>query len=405
MPENRRAAGTLLRLRSRIVPLAELTGDDRARWRALADRAVEPNVGLDPDFLAPVLGWGDLGDDIRLVIVEDDDAFRAVLAVTVVRPKPWVPMRFVSTGGRFATAHAERHAPLLDPELTESALAALLEAVRTEVPGSLLGILAFPADGPVADALVRLESRGAVKVAERRSTANAYLSAPAGLGPASPPPGSPAIAASLATGHLSTARRRKLFQSVRALEREAGAALAVEDRSSAPDLVEQFLELQASGWKGDRDRGGAAMRFDAGHAGWFRDVVEGFRARGRLAAIAVTAGDELVVLNLVLDSGDAVFGFVDAYADRYRKHGPGNLGRLAAIEFARRADARFFDPGFGEDYASAAQWFPDRRSHRDLLLANGARARAALGAFETARRLRSARGGSAGTDGPVNDGA
>ncbi|WP_146340756.1 hypothetical protein [Nesterenkonia sp. NBAIMH1] len=79
--------------------------------------------------------------------------------------------------------------------------------------------------------------------------------------------------------HRSASTRRRARRAREALERRFGGELSLRDRGDDPQAVEDFLALQAAGWKGDASKKGEAYQV-TGRAEWLREVTDKFRSRG-----------------------------------------------------------------------------------------------------------------------------
>ncbi|WP_203669570.1 GNAT family N-acetyltransferase [Cellulomonas pakistanensis] len=378
-------------MHARLVPLPRVTAADARAWRRLADAAVEPNLYLDPRFLVPARHRGTDVHDLRLLVVEEGTEWLALLAVTTTTVAPGVPLRAVTTGGTFMTTHSDRHHPLVRAGREVEALGALLRGLREVGLPGLVQLQHFPADGPLADALARVLGRGGMLVHERRRTASAFARRAAVPVDriARAAPGTPLVDPPLAVEHMGTGRRKDLRRRVRGLARDAGGPLELHDVSDDCGVDEEFAAFQAAGWKGDAERGGAALALDRVAYQWFRDVAAGFRRDGDAVVLRLTAGGETLFMSYALRSGGAYFGFLDAYGEQHGKFSPGAVGRLAELTYVLAAtDATAFDPAFDARYATGTQLYPERREYVDLLVSTrGLVARTAVRAAPVAERL------------------
>lgn len=367
-------------MRTRIARIGDLTDADWDRWGRLAHRAVEPNGWLDPVFVRPAARWPAMADDLLIALTEDDEDLRGVLAFTVSRQRR-LPLTLLTTEGRFMTWHADRHHPLVDPDCTDDALGALLTGIGTSGLGHLIEISLFPADGPLADALTRLADAGAVGVTEVDTVASVHAAmASSGDNPADR--GVQGLLEGIVRGatSLKADHRRKLWSKARAFESHAGTPLELEDWSTREDVADRFIALQSQGWKGDEARGGAGFSTDPAYEQWFRDVVTQAQERSTLVAVALTAADRLVALNLALVSGSACSGFVDCYDEEFRGYGPGTLARVATWRWALQTrDVVLFDPALNDPRIENARLYPDAREFRHLVIGAGGRGKVMLG--------------------------
>lgn len=374
----------------RSIPLVEVTDADVQAWQRLADHAVAPNMYLDPRYLVPARHRGEEAADVRVVVVQEGGEWLAAVAVTTKPVAPHVPVRAATTGGAFATVHSDRHHPLVRAGCEVESLAALLRGMReVGLPGLVL-LRRFPGEGPLADALADVQRTTSVRVWERRRDIGAFAPRAAMTLPrVAPLGGGVLVDPPLAVDHLPRDERSNLLRRARGLAREAGGPLELHDIGADPTAEDQFVELQAAGWKGDVDRGGSALRLDPVAERWFRQVAAGFRRDGDLAVLRLAAGGRTQWIGYAVRSGGAYFGFLDAYAEQHRRYSPGSIGRVAILTYLLGStDAPYFDPGFDSRYAAGARLFPSSRPVVDLLVsAGGMTARTVLRAAPAARRF------------------
>lgn len=361
---------------TRIVPLASVGAADAERWRTLAARAVEPNAYLDPRFLVPAARRPD-ASDIRVVFVERDGELLGVHQFTVGRLEGRWPVWVVTTEGGFMSVHADRHHPLVAAEDPVGTVRALLRGLRAARLPGLVALKRIPADGILAEAVAEAVSAESFACVERVRRTSAFARR------------RPSVGGMFDMSHLSPSRSKVYRRHVRTIEREAEGVLEVTDRCDHPEIVEEFLDFQAAGWKGDPGRGGGAFRLDPVHERWCRDVTDGFSADGDLVAPTLTAGSHTVFMALALVSGGAAFGFIDAYNERFARSGPGALGRLAEWHCVlATTPSSFFDPAFDPFYVESTKLYPDRRDHVDLLVGTTTFGHAIVRALPLARRVR-----------------
>lgn len=373
----------------RLIPLADVTDADERAWRELAGDALAPNMCLDPRFLLTARSRPD-AHEVRVLAAREAGAWLGALAVTTKRVAPRLPVRALTTGGEFMTSQCDRHHPLLRRDRAPEALDALLRGAPTVgLPGLAL-LRRFPAEGPLADVLATVADRRGMRVHERSRDVGAWAPREAfDVLPVPPLAGGVLTDPPLSTGHLRTDDARNLRRVARGLARELGGPLELRDESDDPAAVDRFVALQASGWKGDVARGGAALGLDAADERWFRDSTDAYRRDGDLAALRLTAGGETIWSGFQVRSGGGWFGLLDAYDERFRRFSPGSVGRIACMTYLLgTTDAPFVDPGFGSHYAVGARLWPAARPQVDLLVAaRGPAAHAVLRAVPLARRL------------------
>ncbi len=94
----------------------------------------------------------------------------------------------------------------------------------------------------------------------------------------------------------------------------------------APDAIrhafEQFLALEASGWKGQR---GAALLLDPSRAAFARQAFNGLAEAGLAEIHALQVNGQPAAMLTLLRSGAGCFGWKLAYDERLRDFSPGIL--------------------------------------------------------------------------------
>ena len=372
-------------MRFRVASLEELTEQDWARWTRLATRAAEPNGWLDPVMVRPATAWHEMTKDLRVAFVEDDHDLRGVLAFTEM-PQRRMPVTLATTEGRFMTWPADRHHPLVDQAVVDDALVALVRGLCARGPLHLVDVSLFPADGPLADALARAAATATLGVSSMGMVTSVHAPRPdvrdgsASFRAGENPPAGTLETMIRAAPSLKGDQRRKLWSKARAIGTAAGAPLELEDWSRRDDVASRFVTLQGAGWKGDAARGGAGFSTDAEYERWFRDVVSAAQARDGLVAVALTASDRLVALNLAIVSGSTCSGFVDCYDEQFRSHGPGSLARVATWRWALETRAvTDFDPALNDPRVENARLYPEVRLYHHVTMGAGSRTRVALG--------------------------
>jgi CelD/BcsL family acetyltransferase involved in cellulose biosynthesis len=354
---------------ARLRPVTELSDTDISAWRELADQAVEPNPFLDPDFVLPAaeaLRPRHLG----LLVTTDGADWTACLPVTRARGWRRVPLRGLVT---WRHLYCYLGTPLLRADAGDAA-AGLLDAGRRE-SSSFLGLDLLGADGPVNAQLEQAQRALGAEPVEfgrfERASVNRRAQADY-VG-------------------LSTKHRRELQRLRRRLEEKLGEELEARDRSDDEAAWDEFLAIEASGWKGEE---GTALA-SSGHGDLFRELCRRFERRGSLRLFALQDGPRTIAMLCCLISGDTAFAFKLGVAPDLLEYSPGGQALVQyfddfhADERLRRIDS-CAEPG--NQFAN--RLFPDRRPIRICAISrpglSGFAARPALrGGAWLRRRLRS----------------
>ena len=295
----------------------EVAGGERlaalqADWQALAARADTPNIFMNP-LLVKLAGDADPSRRrVALLAWHERDGKRnlvGVWAFSIGRaPQSILPVSVL-------TAPAMAHGYLATPAIDRDALDAVLEA--------MLATIANDASLPNIVALDTMTADGATMQALRRVLA-ARGSAPYVLAEAVRP-----LLASELDGKqylekaLSSGSRKKLRQHRRRLGEKGALEYTV---STAPADVqrafEDFLTLEAAGWKG---RQGTAIASNPADTAYARAMIAALAARGEACIHALTFDGKPVSMQLVLRAGPAAFTWKTAYDETERDFSPGML--------------------------------------------------------------------------------
>ncbi|SOE00426.1 GNAT family N-acetyltransferase [Blastococcus haudaquaticus] len=339
-----------------------------AQWRDLATRAAEANPFAEPDVVVPAMRHLD-GRDAALLTVWDGDRLDALL------PVRW-PMRIPLPGGRWlplpaweATTLPYRPlgTPLLDRTRAVDAAAALLRPpVSARRPAAMLGVRAFSDDGPVAAAFDEALAGGGRTVLRLKTYQRAVFLSDSGTTP----------------GKSGRRRYRQVRAAREKLDQQVGVS-TILDRSGDPSAVEDFLRLEASGWKG---RAGSALACRPEHADWFREMCAGLAAQGRLELLSLRAGGKDLAMECCLLAGEDAFHLKAAYDEAYADYVPGMQPLLHVID-GQGGKAHRRDSCTLPDNALMNSLWPDRRTLSTVLLPlHGAVGGATLGLVRGARR-------------------
>ncbi|MET0306252.1 MAG: GNAT family N-acetyltransferase [Solirubrobacterales bacterium] len=235
--------------------------------------------------------------------------------------------------------------PLVDRDRLDRYAAGLVAAVERRGMGHFL-VLRDIDEGPVLDAL--RDAIGAsrkVEVAFERSFERA------------------AVERRTEADYVSTlksSRRRRLNRRQRKLAEAVDGELDCRYVRCADGAVETFLELEASGWKGEL---GTAMACDSGSTAFFAEMCKWFDQRGRLQMRVMQGNEKAIVMNCNLVAGNAMFSFKTAYDESFRKYAPGLLLQLDDFSAWHEREREDYMDSCGDPNAQTLnEFWPDRRT-------------------------------------------
>jgi CelD/BcsL family acetyltransferase involved in cellulose biosynthesis len=290
------------------LPLADLARL-ATEWQSLADRALAPNVFLEPAFAlaaAPVLGA-----DAAAGLVWARASPRRLMGffpARIERRRYGIALP-VLVG--WAHPYGPLGTPLIDRDAGSAVISAWLDhlAGRPDLPHLLL-LPYLPVTGPVGQAL-------ATAVAQRNGKCIALAGHQrALLAPAGP--------REHYLDHAIGAKKRKELRRQRKRLAEAGALLSstVREPAAMAAALGDFLALEAAGWKG---RAGTAARTDDRIRAFMEQAVTGLAAAGKARISRLMAGERPIAALVTLRSGTTAWCWKIAYDEAFGRFSPGVL--------------------------------------------------------------------------------
>ena len=316
-----------------------------AGWDALAQAAVEPNPFYESWYLLPSLGVFDPDNHVELLCLEADGRLVGLL-----------PLRREHRYYRHPLPHWRNwvHANVflgnpLVAEGFETAFwrEALAWCDGNTGPALFLHLAHVPGEGPLHQALARVlaeSGRSAATVMrEERAALRSELSAEAYL-----------------EASLTAKKRKELRRQHRRLAEEGELTVL---RSTGDDNVdawaEEFLHLEAAGWKGDAC---SALASDFATRILFVEALEGAARRGRLERLAVRLdGKPLAMLASFLCPPGA-FSYKTAFDERLARFSPGVLLQRENLALLDLPDIAWADSCAAADHPMIDHLWRERRT-------------------------------------------
>ena len=329
-----------------------------SEWRRLVQRCAEPNVFMEPAVAGAMYTVTETPLHVLLAWSRRADGGADLIGVwllVIARPSSRLPIRTLEAPCNSLTFLGS---PVLDRERAVEALAAMLEAVaRDPTLPKLICANQIATDGPVFSALVAAAGRqgGSIVAIERRQRAK--LDAPA--------------AGQAAPAHPVSSKRRADLRRHRKRLAERGELRHVSYRKpeEVSTAFQEFLDLEAAGWKGRKSRRGRAIRNAPPLRAFAQTMIVGLARDGCAGIEALRLDDRAIAMSIWLRSGRTAFGWKMAYDEGYAKCGPGSLLMEAMPEtvFAN-GDIDTIDSCNRDTSAALALIWPERREIADLLI-------------------------------------
>jgi CelD/BcsL family acetyltransferase involved in cellulose biosynthesis len=282
-----------------------LTSIDPGQWRALAQRAVEPNGYYLPGWELAVSATARGRTSASALPAFDGSSKRLIGLMPVI--SLWHALKIPLPALVSAHPYGTLCSPLIDRDAAIEAATRLLQQARAAGAHALV-LNDVALDGAAMASLKQVLNRDGLKPRLLSSYVRASLDATQD--------GETLLRDALGTRKLKELRRQR-----HRLEQHGPV---VFDVAHKPDEIrpalETFLQLEASGWKGKR---GTALIQHAGDATFIRRAVPALAETAQCEIITLRAGAIPVAAGIVLRHQDRAFFFKLGIDERFAKYSPG----------------------------------------------------------------------------------
>lgn len=304
-------------LRVSVLSDARALGAIRGQLEELAGDLCEPNVFYESWMLEPAIRH--LGEDLdfELVCIHCADGGQRLCGFFPLVRVPLhgaLPFQLYSL---WQHAHCFRCTPLIRRGFADRCWAALFDWLRDgPLNRRLLRIERLPANGACARALRQRLERDASLRSQVQEHDSAFLE----IGDS----GEDALRQAMSGKTLAKMRRQQ-----RRLAETGDLAFAdVDGACDLEALIDEFLALEAKGWKGAR---GTAMAKAPREEAFFKAVMRGAFERGRLSFLTMRLNGRLIAGQSALIAPPGSFGFKIAYDEDFSKYSPGVLLEMEKV--------------------------------------------------------------------------
>jgi CelD/BcsL family acetyltransferase involved in cellulose biosynthesis len=313
-------------------------------WRDLAEAAAEPNPFYEPWMLLPALRSFAAATRVEVVLVFRGDALIGLFPMELRRGR----------AGLWRHPYCYLTAPLLRRGCERAALRAWLDAIADRAP--VIRLEDVPGDGCIRLLLVdELYERGWPALVSQAYTRAVLRRAPS------------------AEDYLSRAlpgKRRKEFRRQRNRLSELGR-LTVEELPPGSDpqaWIEEFLALEAQGWKGREGVDAARDR------AFMQQMASGAARSGKLQMLALRLDGRPIALKMNFGAGEGAFAFKITFDENFARFSPGVLLELDNVERAHQLPhPRWMDSCAAPNRFMINHLWPDRREMQTVFFATGSK--------------------------------
>lgn len=281
------------------------------QWNELARRCLEVNVFMEPAFALPAARHLGGGRASFLFVWERGwaGAPKSLIAVCAFQLSGDYHFDFFARS--WVHKQSTLGTPLLDSARAETALHAILAWRRDAFP-YLVGTAfpKLPLSGATFGVLKRHAARHRLYVRVLDEHSRAVLRQKQN-------------AERFLLESLSPTRRKSLGKARRRLEAKGNVTFWMSSNShEAQTAFEEFLKLEARGWKGRR---GTALRATSDTATFSREMIAALAQGGQCRIARLDFGGRTIALGVLLISGATAFFWKIAYDEEYAQFSPGVL--------------------------------------------------------------------------------
>jgi CelD/BcsL family acetyltransferase involved in cellulose biosynthesis len=333
-------------------------------WEELAAAALEPNVFYEHWMLLPALEAFGAGNDINvvLVLIHDPRNPDAQAKLGGLFPLEMIP-RFrklkVSALSLWQHLHCYVCTPLVRADAARECMVELFQWFRSGGAGaSLIELKCISGDGPFHKMLVDLSNelgllswitdiftRGLWREGHDESTDTE----------------------SAVSGDL---RRRLRRKERRLSERGQVEHLTLRPEDDVGRWIDEFLEIEASGWKGQR---GSALASSESGRGYFTEIATSAFRRGRLLMLGLDFDGRPIARRCAFVAGEGSFAFKTAYDEKFADFSPGAMLEMDSIRQLRALPGvRWMDSCAATDNSLVNRLSNDRRTIQSLAIGGSA---------------------------------
>ena len=274
------------------------------RWQDLADTSLDPNPFFTPGFLQPYLRAFPSAA-VRLLVIQDRDTELWRMAAPVGRRRAGLAVPIPTTW----TSH---YAPLGTPLLRDTSGLGDITAFVEAGSGSanLMALPFLPCNSRVAaltEKIAGFESNWAQSLSRAGHSSGE-------------------LGESQYNAAMSGKRRKEMRRQLRRLEDHGPIRTAHLLGEEALEGFEDFLKLEAKGWKG---RAGTALSSSEETASFSRHVIKNRSLHNGVRIDQLWAGDTLAASLVLFIEGSQVFSWKIAFNETFARMSPG--AQIAAI--------------------------------------------------------------------------
>jgi CelD/BcsL family acetyltransferase involved in cellulose biosynthesis len=332
-------------------------------WEELAAAALEPNVFYEHWMLLPALKAFGAGKDVSVVLVLIHDPHNPDAPAKLAGLFPLELIRSfrklnVSALSLWQHAHCYVCTPLVRADAAGECMVELFRWSRSGgASASLIELRGISGDGPFHKLLVDLSNElGLLSWITDIFTRGLWRE---GHGYADP--------ASAVSGDL---RRRLRRKERRLSERGRVEHIALRPGDDVGRWIDEFLQIEASGWKGERGSALASSEIDRRY---FTEIATSAFRRGRLLMLGINFNGRPIARRCAFVAGEGSFAFKTAYDEEFADFSPGAMLEIDSLrQLHALPGVRWMDSCAAPDNSLVNRLSNDRKTVQSVAVGSGA---------------------------------
>ncbi len=348
-------------------------------WNRLAECCLCPNVFYEPQLFIPA--WKHLREgNVRLIIVEAAQRAQpaapkvlcGMLPIELSRTTCGLPLR---SARLWQHLHCFLTTPLIRSDIAAETLVALLNFLREDSQGvGILNLPCVPAEGPFQSALVEFFHRNRLAWLQKDLFRRALFVRKQ--------------SDEVFMDEWPRKRRHELSRLERRLE-ESGNVSVDEFHvgDDAEQFADQFLALEAMGWKGQQ---GTAMARSQAQARFLKESMLDLASENRLMGLTLRSNETPIAMKANFLTHHGGFAFKIAYHPEWAKFSPGAVLEKINISKLHETDrVQWMDSCAIPNHPMINSLWPERRLLQSIAMATGrVGSRAAIAGIPLAKYTR-----------------
>ena len=168
---------------------------------------------------------------------------------------------------------------------------------------------------------------------------------------------------------LSSKKRKELRRQMKRLSDEGEVTVErLTDTGGLSSWTDQFLALEASGWKG---RAGSALAAENGTESLFRSSLQGAANRGKLERLSLLLNGQPIVMLATFLTPPGAFSYKTAFNEHFSRFSPGVLLQRENLAMLNREDVCWTDSCASADHPMIDHIWRERRALGRISIAIG----------------------------------